>query len=107
MPVRIRRFLTLASYEYYPTEKLLVILLSNTLIRYVIDAEISPDGLVRAQNAGIPTRYHNLLDYKKCYPDNTSQARAEFDKDLAKYLLADCPDLVVCAGWYVPNYLWP
>lgn len=59
---------------------------------------------MRAQNADIPTRYHNLLDYKKRYPGNTTQARAEFDKDLAKHLLEDCPDLVVCAGWYVSNY---
>lgn len=62
---------------------------------------------MRAQNAEIPTRYHNLLDYKKCHPGNATQARAEFDRDLASYLLEDCPDLVVCAGWYVSYYIWP
>lgn len=60
-----------------------------------------PEGLVRAENANIPTRYHNLLNYKNRYPDNVSQARAEYDKDLAGILLEDHPHLVVCAGWYV------
>lgn len=106
MPVLIRRFLTLASSELYPTEKLLVTRLLSTFIRCVIDSDRALDGLVRAQNADIPTRYHNLLDYKKRYPGNTAQARAEFDKDLAKHLLEDCPDLVVCAGWYVSHYTW-
>ena len=59
------------------------------------------DGLVRAQDAGIATGYHNLVEYKKRYPDNVSQARAEYDKDLATLVLEDRPHLVVCAGWCV------
>lgn len=106
MPVLIRRFLTLTSSELYPTEKPLVTHISSTFTCYVIDSDKALDGLVRAQNADIPTRYHNLLDYKKRYPGNTTQARAEFDKDLAGHILEDSPDLVVCAGWYVSNYTW-
>ena len=73
------------------------------------------DGLVRAQNAGIPTSYRerilwddwsctidrfvdNLVEYKKRYPEEKT-ARYEYDHDLAQLLLRDSPDLVVCAGW--------
>ena len=58
------------------------------------------DGLVRAQNAGIATKYHNLVEYKKQHSENVSQAREEYDKDLARLVLEDQPHLVVCAGWY-------
>lgn len=57
------------------------------------------DGLVRAQSAGIATRYHNLVDYKQRRPDSVNQAREEYDKDLARTVLEDQPHLVVCAGW--------
>lgn len=38
----------------------------------------------------------NLIPYREKYADH---ARAEYDKDLAAIVLADKPDLVVCAGW--------
>lgn len=38
----------------------------------------------------------NLLPYRNKFADT---ARAEYDKDLAAIVLADKPDLVVCAGW--------
>lgn len=37
-----------------------------------------------------------MIPYREKYGDN---ARTEFDKDLAAIVLADKPDLVVCAGW--------
>lgn len=59
-------------------------------------------GLVRAKNASIPTTYHNLVRYKK-QQDATEAgvllAREAYDQDLAQLILADRPDLVVCAGW--------
>lgn len=57
------------------------------------------DGLVRARNVGIATRYLNLVEYKKRHSDSVSQAREEYDKDLAGLILEDQPHLVVCAGW--------
>ncbi|RMZ78156.1 hypothetical protein DV738_g4059, partial [Chaetothyriales sp. CBS 135597] len=59
-------------------------------------------GLVRAQQAGIPTAYHNLVAYKKKYPGNDIQtAREHYDRDLAQKILTHIPspDVVVCAGW--------
>ena len=38
----------------------------------------------------------NLIPYREKHADN---ARLEYDKDLAAIVLADKPDLVVCAGW--------
>lgn len=40
--------------------------------------------------------HSNLIPYRGKYADN---ARAEYDKDLAAIVLADKPDMVVCAGW--------
>ncbi|CAD6581506.1 MAG: hypothetical protein ASARMPREDX12_000490 [Alectoria sarmentosa] len=56
-------------------------------------------GLVRAEERKIPTFYHNLVDYKKRYPDSIDQARSEYDRDLAIKLLEDKPDIIVCAGF--------
>ncbi|KAG9604216.1 putative phosphoribosylglycinamide formyltransferase, partial [Aureobasidium melanogenum] len=69
----------------------------------------------RAQKAHIPTAYHNLLEYKKRFPDASESkkfehARSEYDRDLATLVLADKPDLVVCAGWMhilAPTFLEP
>jgi len=59
--------------------------------------------LTRAQNAHIPTKYHNLVSggYKKKYPDDIHKAREAYDIDLANIITEDQPkpDLVVCAGW--------
>ncbi|MCJ1430175.1 hypothetical protein MMC29_008091 [Sticta canariensis] len=73
--------------------------LPNAQIVRVISNRKAAYGLVRAQNAGIATKYHNLVEYKKRYPDNVSQAREEYDKDLARLILEDQSHLVVCAGW--------
>ncbi|KAL9114769.1 MAG: hypothetical protein Q9227_001448 [Pyrenula ochraceoflavens] len=59
-------------------------------------------GLVRAREAGITTRYHNLVKYKKRHPDTAQgvqAAREEYDQDLAKLVLGDNPDLVACLGF--------
>lgn len=72
-------------------------------------------GLERASKAGIPTSYHNLTPYKKQYPDEASPpkyklARSKYDEDLAKLVMADKPDIVVCAGWMhilAPTFLDP
>ncbi|KAL1302238.1 hypothetical protein AAFC00_002662 [Neodothiora populina] len=72
-------------------------------------------GLKRAETAHIPTAYHNLVKYKKQYPDTNvpptfEMARSEYDKDLAAMVLADKPDIVVCAGWMhilMPTFLDP
>ena len=64
-------------------------------------------GLQRAKDAGIACDYLNFLDYKKQYPENDGSkdglsfraARGAYDRELAERILADGPDLVVCAGW--------
>ena len=59
-------------------------------------------GLQRAAKALIPTAYHNLVKYKKKYPQNEAgvqAAREEYDRDLAQLIIDEDPDLVVCAGF--------
>lgn len=77
--------------------------LPNANISRVISNKRDAYGLTRAQNANIPTTYHNLVagGYKKKYPGDTQKAREEYDADLAKLITNDepPPDLVVCAGW--------
>jgi formyltetrahydrofolate-dependent phosphoribosylglycinamide formyltransferase len=51
-------------------------------------------GLVRAEQAGIPTRYHPLKPYRDAQRD-----RREYDADLAALLQEYAPDWVVLAGW--------
>jgi phosphoribosylglycinamide formyltransferase len=67
-------------------------------ITHVISNKKSAFGLTRAANAGIPTSYHNLVPYKKAHPD-VAEARSVYDADLAKLVLEQKPDMVVCAGW--------
>ncbi|KAI9765820.1 MAG: hypothetical protein M1840_007102 [Geoglossum simile] len=88
-------------------------LLPNTSIARVVSNRKGAFGLKRAEKAGIPTSYHNLLAYKRRFTDAkhaTSKpedvgdaadtaARTAYDADLATLVLADKPDLVVCAGW--------
>jgi phosphoribosylglycinamide formyltransferase len=93
--------------------------LQNSTIIRVISNRKAAYGLTRAQKAGIPTTYHNLVAYKKKFgssQDSSSaakgdeKAREEYDKDLAKLVLADGPDLVVCAGFMhilSPGFLEP
>lgn len=51
-------------------------------------------GLVRAEKAGIPTRYFPL----KAYTD-ANRSRSEYDTDLAKIVAEMKPDWIVLAGW--------
>ena len=68
-------------------------------------------GLTRAQNANIPTTYHNLVPFKKIFPENeVDKARTAYDAELAKLVLADQPDLVACLGFMhilTPAFLEP
>ncbi|KAJ5634964.1 uncharacterized protein N7484_008277 [Penicillium longicatenatum] len=70
-------------------------------------------GLQRAQKANIPTEYHNLVKYKKQHPatpEGVQAAREEYDAELARLILADQPELVVCLGFMhilSPEFLRP
>ncbi|KAJ6002380.1 hypothetical protein N7451_004927 [Penicillium sp. IBT 35674x] len=70
-------------------------------------------GLERAQKANIPTAYHNLVKYKKQHPatpEGVQAAREEYDAELARLILADQPELVVCLGFMhilSPEFLRP
>ncbi|KAJ5637010.1 hypothetical protein N7490_006889 [Penicillium lividum] len=70
-------------------------------------------GLERARKAGIPTEYHNLVKYKKQHaatPEGVQAAREEYDAELARLILADQPELVVCLGFMhilSPQFLRP
>lgn len=89
--------------------------LPNTNIIRVISNRKDAFGLKRAESVQIPTSYHNLVKYKKTHPDSSipptfEKARSEYDKDLAAMVLADKPDIVVCAGWMhilMPTFLDP
>ena len=66
-------------------------------ITHVISNRKSAYGLTRAHEASISTSYHNLTAYR---PTPGAPAdRAKYDADLAALILAQKPDLVVCAGW--------
>lgn len=67
------------------------------IVRVVSDRKAAY-GLIRATSAGIPTCYHNFVKYKKDLGDVT-EARETYDQALAEIVLADKPDLIVCAGW--------
>lgn len=73
--------------------------LSNTKIIRVISNRKAAYGLERAQKANIPTAYHNVVSYEKRFPEDRQKAREEYDADLAKLILKDEPQLVVCAGF--------
>lgn len=77
--------------------------LENAQITHVVSNKKDAYGLTRAQNADIPTTYHNLVSggYKKKFPDDSQKAREEYDIDLANLISHNDPkpDLVVCAGW--------
>ncbi|KAJ5087543.1 hypothetical protein N7456_011159 [Penicillium angulare] len=70
-------------------------------------------GLERARKANIPTQYHNLVKYKKQHPATTEgvqAAREEYDAELARLIIADQPELVVCLGFMhilSPQFLEP
>ncbi|PVI06429.1 phosphoribosylglycinamide formyltransferase [Periconia macrospinosa] len=89
--------------------------LPNTRITHVISNRKAAYGLERASKASIPTTYHNLVTYKKRYPQDeqgTAKARTEYDADLARIILdlVPRPDIIVCAGWMhilTPEFLNP
>ena len=59
-------------------------------------------GLERAKQAKIPSCYHNLLKYKKKHSltdEGIQAAREEYDAELARLILQDYPELVVCLGF--------
>ncbi|EEP81863.1 phosphoribosylglycinamide formyltransferase [Uncinocarpus reesii 1704] len=75
--------------------------LPATVIR-VISNKKNAFGLERAQRAGIPTHYHNLLKYKNAHPptdEGVKKAREEYDAELARLVLADGPEIVACLGF--------
>lgn len=51
-------------------------------------------GLVRAENASIPTLYFPLKPYQKA-----GKSRQRYDADLAAQIKTHRPDLIVLAGW--------
>ena len=76
----------------------------------VISNRQGAGGLQRAKSANIPTAYHNLVKYKKEYPDDEKKAREVYDGVLARMILEARPSLVVCAGWLhilAPSFLQP
>ena len=76
--------------------------LPSTRVCHVISNRKSAYGLERARLADIPTTYHNLVSYKKKHPDTdegVQAAREAYDVDLAKIIVEEKPNLVVCAGW--------
>jgi len=87
--------------------------LPATKIVRVISNRKDAFGLKRAEKAGIATKYHNLVSYKKEHPateEGIATARSEYDRELARLVLRDEPDMVVCAGWMhilAPTFLDP
>jgi formyltetrahydrofolate-dependent phosphoribosylglycinamide formyltransferase len=66
----------------------------NTEIVLVVSNRKAAYGLVRAQEAGIPTLYFPLKPYTDAGKD-----RAQYDADLAAQIAPYQPDLIVLAGW--------
>lgn len=78
-------------------------LMPHLKIVRVISNKAGANGLNRAKAASIPTAYHNLVSGKyyaagEKDPAVKAAAREKYDADLAKIVLADSPDIVVCAG---------
>jgi len=75
--------------------------LSASIVRLICDRQ-KAYVLERAKTAGIPSTYHNYISYKKRHPqtdEGTRAAREDYDAELAEMILADKPDIVICAGW--------
>lgn len=70
-------------------------------IVHVVSNRRDAYGLTRARAAGVPATYHGLAPYKARHPGGGSvpEARAAYDADLATLVLAQRPQLIVCAGW--------
>jgi len=76
--------------------------LADASIIRVISNKKSALGLKRAEKAGIPTAYHNLIAGQKYLKkgeedkETIRRGREAYDADLAQLVLADQPDMVVC-----------
>ncbi|MCA9979454.1 MAG: phosphoribosylglycinamide formyltransferase [Anaerolineales bacterium] len=69
----------------------------------VVSNKKSAYGLVRAQNAGIPTLYFPTTPFRQ-----TADSRAAYDRALAQEIKRHQPDLIVLAGWMrilTPHFL--
>ncbi|KAL8836364.1 MAG: hypothetical protein Q9170_002937 [Blastenia crenularia] len=74
--------------------------IQNAEIVRVISNRLDAYGRKRAQKAGIPTTYHNLITFGKKHPELADDAlRERYDKALADVILDDHPNLIVCAGF--------
>jgi phosphoribosylglycinamide formyltransferase len=73
--------------------------LSGAKITRVISNRKDAYGLKRAEQAQIPTTYHNLKRFRDQCPDDVPRARQEYDIELTQLILKDEPHLIVCAGW--------
>lgn len=81
----------------------------------VISNKAKANGLNRAKAASIPTTYHNLISgkyYASGEQDEQKKkaGREQYDAKLAELVLADSPDIVICAGWMhvlSPEFLDP
>ncbi|KAL8684388.1 MAG: hypothetical protein Q9218_008313, partial [Villophora microphyllina] len=75
--------------------------IKDAAIVRVVSNRVKAFGLQRAQEAGIPTLYHNLKKYGEQHPNHQDdlQLRQSYDQTLADLVLQDQPHLVVCAGW--------
>lgn len=51
-------------------------------------------GLVRAENAGVPTAYFPFKPYREA-----GKSREDYDADLAELIRPYQPDLIILAGW--------
>lgn len=77
----------------------------NTRIVRVTSNRKAVKGLERAEAANIPTTTHNLVPYRKSHPSkdpakkDSPEGRAAYDAELARLVLEDDVDLVVCAGF--------
>ena len=74
------------------------------MIIKVISNKRDAFGLQRAEAAGIDKLW---LPYKRI-PEDPVKAREQYCSELAKKVLEDQPDLVVCAGWMLiltPSFL--
>ncbi|TVY46749.1 Phosphoribosylglycinamide formyltransferase [Lachnellula occidentalis] len=79
-------------------------LMPHLKIVRVISNKAGANGLNRAKAVSIPTAYHNLVSGKyyaagEKDPAVKAAAREKYDADLAAKVLADDPDIVICAGW--------
>ena len=66
----------------------------TAIISLVVSNRKDAYGLVRAQNANIPTLYFPLKPYR-----DENKSRDQYDADLAAEIQKVKPDLIVLAGW--------